>query len=114
MSTDDRDFERASRLFGSDLAACERIVALIDRALNPEVAFHVPAPTTRVIDLQRKYDIGITKLPTLFSQPDQWEAIDRVTFDPDPESRWHIKGRGDSIGEATSDLLAQIAEQVAS
>jgi hypothetical protein len=108
---DETDFDRAERIFAHEMKALE----LVSRLVNPEVVFHKPAPSASIIDLRRRYDIAVNRLPTLFRQ-EQWEAIDRVTFDHDPESRWHIVGRGEGPAgstEAVQDLLAQIAAEVA-
>ena len=58
-----------------------------------------------VTSLAKKYDIFPYLLPN-----GVWEVVDRVTFDPDPESSFCITGHGDTIAEATTDLLQQLAE----
>lgn len=102
------DFDRAERIMGHEMAALERVT----RLLNPETAFHVPQKSARIIDLQRRYDIAVNQLPTLF-RLEEWEAYDRVTFDHDPNSRWHIKGRAHSSTDAVGDLLEKIAAEIA-
>ena len=79
--------------------------------LNPETIFH--EPERRVIDLRKRYDIAMNHRPWLRCKDEHFEAYDRVSFDSDPESRWHIFGYGASSTEATSDLLAKIAAEVA-
>jgi hypothetical protein len=62
----------------------------------------------RVIDLRnRTYDIHLERDPV---RGEVWTAIDRVTFDYDPESRMHLQGTGRSTTEAVTDLLEKIAE----
>lgn len=57
-----------------------------------------------VIDLRRNYEIAFSYRPD-----GQWEAVDRATFDHDPESRLHIYGIGKTTGEAVSNLLEALA-----
>lgn len=80
-------------------------------SLNPETIFH--EPERRVIDLRKRYDIAMNHRPWHRCKEQRFECYDRVSFDPDPESRWHIFGYGASSTEATSDLLQQIAAEVA-
>lgn len=43
--------------------------------------------------------------------PDGWYwATDRASFDPDPESRWYVIGRGKTKREAFYDLLQRLAD----
>jgi hypothetical protein len=68
---------------------------------------HATSPK-RVIDLRnRTYDIHLECDPVM---AERWTAIDRVSFDDDPESRWCIRGTGKTTTEAVTDLLDQIAE----
>jgi hypothetical protein len=109
---DDTDFDRAERILGHELKGMAKLAAL----LNPETMLKVkeePKPVARVINLQRKYDICTTHRPWLRDKGQHFECYDRETFDPDPESNWHIFGRGETSSEAVSDLLVQIGEQVA-
>lgn len=74
-------------------------------ALNPETMF------SYVIDLRRKYifqfeRLGLDRLP-------EFRCIDVLTFDPDPDSSWHIIGKGSTRGDAQADLLEKIAYAVA-
>jgi hypothetical protein len=102
--SDDTEYERAEKLFGADMKQAEAIA----RVLNPELVMNDRHVSAAVIDLRKTYNITLTRLPT---RCEQWEAIDLVTFDPDPESRWHIRGIGDSTCDAISDLLQQLAEE---
>lgn len=38
------------------------------------------------------------------------EVVDDITFDPDPESRWHVRGCGRTDTEAVADLLDQLED----
>jgi hypothetical protein len=38
------------------------------------------------------------------------EAVNDLTFDPDPESAWHCRGYGRTEQEALADLLDKLAE----
>lgn len=105
---DETDYERAERILGPELRVLEKLFG----SFNPETMFHAPK-ASRIIDLQRRYDIALNRVPTLYRFGEQWEAIDRVTFDHDPTSRWHIVGRGSSTQEATSDLLEKLGAEVA-
>ncbi len=62
------------------------------------------ADAARVIDLRRSYDIRPRQLPT-----GQWEVIDLDSYEDDPNEAMHLVGIGDSIAEATTDLLEKIA-----
>lgn len=75
---------------------------------NPETILS-NKPVAPIVDLQRRYDIAINHRPWLRSMDEHYEAYDRVTFDPDPESQWHLYGYGASSTEAVTDLLSQIA-----
>lgn len=65
--------------------------------------------STRVIDLQQSRRIEVEREP-LLGRMVSYVARDLISFDPDPESRWHVIGRGDSPQDATLDLLDQLAE----
>lgn len=67
-------------------------------ALNAETAF---------IDLQRKYKIKVER-HGLYRLP-EFHAIDELTFDADPESRWHIVGVGYTEPDAKLDLLDKLS-----
>ena len=55
--------------------------------------------------LEKAPDIACDKMP------DGWYwATDRASFDPDPESRWHIIGRGPTKFEAITELLWRLTE----
>jgi hypothetical protein len=74
-------------------------------ALNPETML------SYVIDLRRKYifqfeRLGLDRLP-------EYRCIDVLTFDPDPDSTWHIIGKGSTRGDAQAHLLEQLAYAVA-
>jgi hypothetical protein len=81
---------------------------VLPSVLNPETMFS--GATERLIDLQRKYDFEYTQF---LSRPVSWMCRDRITFDPDPESDWHIIGYGDTREQALMDVLEQIAYLVA-
>jgi hypothetical protein len=81
---------------------------VLPNVLNPETMFS--GATERLIDLQRKYDFEYTQF---LSRPVSWMCRDRITFDPDPESDWHIIGYGDTREQALMDVLEQIAYLVA-
>jgi hypothetical protein len=68
------------------------------QAVNAETAF---------IDLKRRYKIKVERRPSLFRLP-EYSAIDELTFDPDPISRWHIIGVGESESDAKLDLLEKL------
>jgi hypothetical protein len=82
--------------------------AILPNVLNPETMFS--GATDRLIDLHRKYDFEYTRFP---SRPGSWVCRDLITFDPDPESQWHIIGYGDTREQALLDVLEQIASVVA-
>ena len=108
--SDDTDFERASKIFGNDMRVAEKLAVL----LNPEVMFsrqqqHKPAA---IVDLRRRYDIATEHRPWLHKS-EHFRCFDRVSFDPDPEGRWHIYGVGETGNEAMLDLLANIGEEIA-
>ena len=67
---------------------------------------------SHIIDLQKRYEIVVTELPTLYRLP-EFEAVDLRTFDAEPEARFHIKGRGATESAAILDLLEQLAAEVA-
>ena len=73
---------------------------------NPETILG-DKPATPVIDLRQRIDVCMNYRPWL--RADQYECFDRETFDADPDSRWHIFGRGETSGEAVKDMLKQIA-----
>lgn len=77
--------------------------------LNPETMFH--GARSYVIDLRRKYAFEYRMIGTF--RRTQWECVDVLTFDPDPDSRWHCIGYGKTQGEAQGDLLEKIAYAVA-
>lgn len=104
----DDEYERAEKVFGRDMRTAEKLAAL----LNPETLFAQPKQLARVIDTRKRYDIETEKLPALFRQQ-QFRCRDRVTFDPDPEGRWHISGYGETPNEAMADLLEQLGAEVA-
>jgi hypothetical protein len=81
---------------------------ILPNVLNPETMFS--GATDRLIDLHRKYDFEYTRFP---SRPGSWVCRDLITFDPDPESQWHIIGYGDTREQALLDVLEQIAYVVA-
>ena len=64
-----------------------------------------------VIDLQRKYAFEFTKCGV--DRRPEYHCIDMLTFDPDPDSRWHLTGYGETSGDAQADLLEKIAYAVA-
>lgn len=66
------------------------------------------APPHRIIDLRRRYNIVLSRLPN-----NRWQAIDLVTFDDDPEARLHVIGTGESTTEAVSELLDKLAAAAA-
>lgn len=80
--------------------------------LNPETILG-NTPISRVIDVRRRYEIATSYRPWLRDKNQHYEVIDRVTFDPDPESRWHLFGRAECYAEAVSSLLEQIGAEVA-
>lgn len=72
---------------------------------TPELLFSRP-----VIDLQIKRDI-VVNVEQYAPPTERYAAIDRVTFDGDPESGWAIVGRGATKAEAVTDLLDKLAER---
>lgn len=78
-------------------------------AFNPETLFSYEP--TYVLDLQRKYAFEITR-HGLDRRP-EFHCVDMLTFDPDPDSRWHLIGKGETEGDAKLDLLERIAYAVA-
>lgn len=68
-------------------------------------------PCGYVIDLRRKYAFQF-RMVGRYARP-QYECIDTLTYDPDPDSEWHLIGFGSTEGEAQGDLLEKIAYQVA-
>ena len=73
---------------------------------NPELVLG-NKPVAPVIDLQRRYDIQVTNCGRGIFQ-----AIDRVSYDPDPEATLHCEGWGSCPNEAVSDLMTKIGEAV--
>jgi hypothetical protein len=61
------------------------------------------------IDLTQRYKIKVERLPTLY-RLNQFAATDELTFDPDPESHWHLVGIGETESDAKLDLLEKIAD----
>lgn len=74
-------------------------------ALNPETMF------SYVIDLRRKYAFEFER--TGVDRSPEYRCIDLLTFDPDPDSTWHLFGYGETRGQAQCDLLEKIAYAVA-
>ena len=68
-------------------------------------------PVSVVIDLRRRYTF-VTRMVGTFRQP-QYECIDALTYDPDPDARFHCVGYGATEGAAKGDLLEKIAWAVA-
>lgn len=68
-------------------------------------------PVSYVIDLRRKYAFEFRMVGTY--RHVQWECVDMLTYDPGPDSTWHIIGYGATKGEAQGDLLEKIAYAVA-
>ena len=62
--------------------------------------------TVAVIDLQRRYDIRVSRDP---ARGNFYVARDLVTFDPDPDSPLHIEGVARSDSDARLDLLERLA-----
>lgn len=71
----------------------------------PELLFSRP-----VIDLTVRRDV-VVNVEQYAPDSERYAAIDRVTFDADPESGWAIVGRGATKAEAVSDLLDRLAEK---
>lgn len=87
--------------------AFDHVFAAISKPLNAETVLG-NKPVAGVIDLQQRFDITYSEMPN-----GEWCAIDRVSFDPDPEARMHLMGYGPSTGEALTDLLEKIADVAA-
>lgn len=56
------------------------------------------------IDLRPKINVHLSRVLS------QWCAIDLETFDPDPDSKWHILCYADTTAGAVEDLLLQLTE----
>lgn len=72
---------------------------------TPELMFSRP-----VIDLTVRRDI-VVEVEQYAPDSERFAAIDRITFDGDPESGWAIVGRGATKAEAVTDLLDKLAEK---
>lgn len=68
-------------------------------------------PVSYVIDLQRKYAFRFRMVGRW--RRAEYECIDMLTYDPDPDSTWHLIGYGETEGDAKLDLLEKIAYAVA-
>lgn len=64
------------------------------------------------IDLKRRYQIKAERRPSLYRLP-EWFAIDELTFDDEPLSRWHIIGTGQCEEDAKLDLLEKLTAEYA-
>lgn len=82
------------------------INALVDHGLMPAA---IRDRSARVIDLQRRMKIEVERAPTLH-RLSEYTARDLITFDPDPEMRWHVIGSGTSPQAAVLDLLDKLTE----
>jgi hypothetical protein len=67
------------------------------RATNPEM----------FIDLQRRYEIKTERRPSLLRLP-EWQAIDALSFDPEPGATHHVIGVGETEQDARMDLLEKL------
>ena len=74
---------------------------------NPETLLG-NKPVAPVIDLRQRYDIRVTNCGR-----GVYQAIDLVTYDPEPEATLNVVGWGESPSEATTDLLEKLAELAA-
>jgi hypothetical protein len=64
-------------------------------------------PPSRYPASSRSFDIRTRQLPNK-----TWEAIDYESFDPDPESRWCIRGQGNTPVEAALWLLEYLGDEL--
>lgn len=93
---------------------CKELALDHARRIKDEVCMNPgllqPEPEVSIVDIRGKYEIVLNRLPT---RAEIWEATDLVTFDPDPEGKYHLVGTGSTVTEAVTDLLQQMAEVAA-
>jgi hypothetical protein len=90
---------------------CKELLLNHARRIKDEVCMNPgllqPDPEVSIQDIRGGYNIVLKRLPT---RAEIWEATDLVTFDPDPEGKYHLVGTGSTVTEAVTDLLQQMAE----